>query len=88
MNPKPKVLFVGNSAWSMYNFRIDTFLYLSNYFEVIVLAPIDEYSKKITENNIQFVELHTIKKDPKLEMVILLDPTGRFYTFSIKRFML
>ena len=61
MNPKPKVLFVGNSAWSMYNFRIDTFLYLSNYFEVIVLAPIDEYSKKITENNIQFVEIHTIK---------------------------
>lgn len=30
-------------------------------------------------------ELQTIKKDPKLEMVILLDPTGRFYTFSIKR---
>lgn len=55
------ILFVGNTAWSMYNFRLNVMLsFLNQGFKIIVAAPPDEYSNYLTEKGIEFVPLHKL----------------------------
>lgn len=45
-----KIIFVSNTAWSIYNFRIDLIKYLEkNNYDVIVIAPYDDSVEKIKE---------------------------------------
>ncbi|HUR10669.1 MAG TPA: glycosyltransferase family 4 protein [Flavitalea sp.] len=53
------IAFVSNSAWSVYNFRLDVISYLLNEgYQVIVFAPADEYVYELTNAGCQFVPLH------------------------------
>jgi len=50
-----KVAFVSNNAWSIYNFRLDILkMFIENGHEVIVIAPDDGYSAKLTEIGCRF----------------------------------
>lgn len=46
-----KLLFIGNTAWSMYNFRRPVFIYfLKQGYEIIILAPKDNTYDKLLES--------------------------------------
>jgi len=52
------IAFVSNSAWSVYNFRLDVIRYLINQgFSILVLAPDDDYSAGLRENGCRFIPL-------------------------------
>lgn len=56
---KKCIAFVSNSAWSVYNFRLDVISsLLSQGYEVIVLAPDDRYSEYLQEHGCRFVPIH------------------------------
>jgi len=59
MIPADKLIaFVSNSAWSVYNFRLDVIRYLIDHgFQVMVLAPDDEYSSYLQESGCRFIPL-------------------------------
>lgn len=53
------IAFVSNSAWSVYNFRMDVIRHLlSEGYRVLVMAPDDEYSSEITASGCRFIPLH------------------------------
>jgi glycosyltransferase involved in cell wall biosynthesis len=65
------IAFVSNSAWSVYNFRLDVIRDLmTNGFEVMVLAPDDEYSVYLKECGCRFIPLdfNNKTKNPVAEL--------------------
>lgn len=65
------IAFVSNSAWSVYNFRLDVIRDLmANGFEVMVLAPDDEYSAYLKESGCRFIPLdfNNKTKNPVAEL--------------------
>jgi glycosyltransferase involved in cell wall biosynthesis len=59
LNPHKTIAFVSNSAWSVYNFRLDVIRRLmSQGFKVVVLAPDDEYSQYLVQSGCRFVALN------------------------------
>jgi glycosyltransferase involved in cell wall biosynthesis len=57
--PNKLIAFVSNSAWSVYNFRLDVIRYLIDQgFQVLVLAPDDEYSAYLQQSGCRFIPLH------------------------------
>jgi glycosyltransferase involved in cell wall biosynthesis len=53
------IAFVSNSAWSVYNFRLDVIMHLlERGYEILVLAPDDEYSRYLRQLNCKFIPLH------------------------------
>jgi len=56
---KNKVIaFVSNSAWSVYNFRLDVIRHLvQRGYHVIVLAPDDEYSSNLVRSGCRFIPI-------------------------------
>ena len=44
MSDKKKIAFVGNTSFSMYNFRLGVMRHFMEDYEVVVIAPEDEYS--------------------------------------------
>lgn len=61
------IAFVSNSAWSVYNFRLDVIRDLmANGFEVMVLAPDDEYSTYLQESGCRFIPLNFNNKTKSL----------------------
>jgi glycosyltransferase involved in cell wall biosynthesis len=51
-----KLAFVSNSAWSIYNFRLDVITHLLGQgYEVLVLAPDDEYSSLLQSTGCRFI---------------------------------
>lgn len=54
-----RIAFVSNNAWSVYNFRWDVIQYLiKNQFEVLVIAPDDDFSHRLTDIGCQFIPIH------------------------------
>lgn len=54
--PYKRIAFVSNSAWSIYNFRLDVITHLVGQgYEVLVLAPDDEYSALLQEHGCRFI---------------------------------
>lgn len=52
------IAFVSNSAWSVYNFRLDVIKWLLKHgLKVIVIAPGDEYAMKLTDAGCRFVPI-------------------------------
>ena len=65
--PYKLIAFVSNSAWSIYNFRLDVITHLINQgYEVLVLAPDDEYSTLLQQSGCRFihVDFDNRRKDP------------------------
>ena len=55
LNNSQLIAFVSNSAWSMYNFRLDVLRHLMMQgYRVLVLAPDDEYSQQLEEEGCLF----------------------------------
>jgi glycosyltransferase involved in cell wall biosynthesis len=65
--PYKLIAFVSNSAWSIYNFRLDVITHLVNQgYEVLVLAPDDEYSTLLQQSGCRFIHVNfdNRRKDP------------------------
>lgn len=56
---KNKVIaFVSNSAWSIYNFRLDVIRHLMNRgYNILIIAPDDEYSSYLIQLGCRFVKI-------------------------------
>jgi glycosyltransferase involved in cell wall biosynthesis len=53
-----RIFFVGNTAWSMYNFRLDVIKALwADGYEVSVIAPEDDWSSKLIKEGIHFIPI-------------------------------
>lgn len=69
-----KVVISANTSWYIYNFRKNTILQLmENGFDVLIVAPEDEYSKKIVDLGAGFHNIK-IKRDGT-------NPVSDFFTF-------
>jgi glycosyltransferase involved in cell wall biosynthesis len=65
--PYKLIAFVSNSAWSIYNFRLDVITHLIKQgYDVLVLAPDDEYSILLQQSGCRFipVEFDNRSKNP------------------------
>lgn len=65
--PYKLIAFVSNSAWSIYNFRLDVITHLMGLgYDVLVLAPDDDYSNLLQQSGCRFipVEFDNRSKDP------------------------
>ncbi len=59
-----KVALITNTSWNVYNFRLDLINELAaNNYSVVVIAPIDEYTPKLLDKQIEFVGLKNLKRD-------------------------
>ena len=57
-----RILFVANTAWSMYNFRLGLMKKLIAYgYRVFVAAPHDAYSDKMTQSAIEVIPLQKLQ---------------------------
>ncbi|HJU45430.1 MAG TPA: glycosyltransferase, partial [Chitinophagaceae bacterium] len=58
-NGNKRIAFVSNSAWSVYNFRLDVIRHLLRQgHHIIVFAPDDDYSPYLREAGCLFVPIH------------------------------
>ena len=55
---KKKIALVANSAWSLYNFRMDLIRHLLLRFEVLIIAPKDEFASELTSAGCRFQDIH------------------------------
>ena len=71
-----KLLFVGNTSWSMWNFRRDVMLdFKSKGHEVVVVAPDDEGSDLLREN-FEFEPIYSLSrkgKNPFRDLSLMLE---------------
>ena len=52
-----KVTIIANSSWYIFNFRSRLIKkLLENGYKVNVIAPVDEYSKRIKQMNVNFID--------------------------------
>lgn len=54
---KKKIALVANSAWSVYNFRLDLVRHLLPRFDVLVIAPTDEFADELIRDGCAFVNI-------------------------------
>ncbi len=54
---KKKIALVANSAWSVYNFRMDLIRHLLLRFDVLVIAPTDEFAEELIGAGCAFVNI-------------------------------
>lgn len=53
------IALVSNSAWSVFNFRLDVIRWLlKNNVKVLVFAPADAYAEKLTAEGCRFIPIH------------------------------
>jgi len=55
----PRICFVSNSAWSVYNFRVDIIRhFIGRGYEILVLAADDEYAARLRQEGCRFVPVN------------------------------
>ncbi|MDP4131394.1 MAG: glycosyltransferase family 4 protein [Bacteroidota bacterium] len=54
---KKKIALVANSAWSVYNFRLDLIRHLIPHYHVLVIAPSDEFTIELTREGCGFLDI-------------------------------
>jgi glycosyltransferase involved in cell wall biosynthesis len=55
---KKLIALVANSAWSVYNFRMDLIRHLIPRFDVLVIAPGDEFAAELKKEGCRFLDIH------------------------------
>ncbi|HOI27010.1 MAG TPA: glycosyltransferase family 4 protein [Paludibacteraceae bacterium] len=76
MQRKKKIAFVGNTSFSIYNFRFGVVRSFMNEYDVTIIAPRDEYSEFFSKEGIKYIEVPmdskgtNIFKDIKLTMTL------------------
>ena len=62
--PNKTIAFVSNSAWSVFNFRLDVIRWLlKNNVKVVVFAPSDDYADKLSAQGCRFIAIHFNNRD-------------------------
>jgi glycosyltransferase involved in cell wall biosynthesis len=66
---RKKIALVANSAWSLYNFRMDLILHLLRRFAVLIVAPGDEFTTELTKAGCSFIniEFNNRSENPLLD---------------------
>ena len=54
---KKKIALVANSAWSVYNFRMDLVSHLLLRFEVLIIAPQDEFVAELKQAGCTYLDI-------------------------------
>ena len=54
---KKLIALVSNSAWSVYNFRLDIVRYLRERYNILVIAPDDEYSSLLEQEGCRYIPI-------------------------------
>ncbi len=57
MIKKNKIAFIGNSSFSMYNFRLNVIKSFTRNFDVTVIAPHDEYTELLIKEDLNYIEI-------------------------------
>ena len=55
---KKKIALVANSSWSVYNFRMDLVIHLLLRFEVLVIAPEDEFAAELKKAGCSYIPIY------------------------------
>ncbi len=55
---KKLIALVSNSAWSVFNFRLDIIRYLKKKYNVLIVAPDDEYSSLLQQEGCTYVPIN------------------------------
>ena len=56
--PMPKILIISNTSWNLYNFRLPLMSRLRKEgYEVVAVAPHDEYSDLLVEAGFHYIDL-------------------------------
>jgi len=55
---KKKITLVANSAWSVYNFRMDLIRHLLLSFDVLIIAPGDEFAEELMKSGCTYHDIH------------------------------
>ena len=74
-NEKLKIIVFANTSWYLYNFRQTLMVFLKDKgYEVIALAPLDDYSKRISSNGIRFIPIEVDSKgtNPIKDFILFL----------------
>ncbi|MEO8584081.1 MAG: glycosyltransferase, partial [Flavitalea sp.] len=75
------IAFVSNSAWSVYNFRLDVIQFLiGKGYKILVLAPDDGYSKKLTAAGCQYqaIDFNNKGENPLNDFLFYLQLRKRY----------
>ena len=57
---RKKIALVANSAWSMYNFRIDLIRHLLLSFDVLIIAPKDEFAEDLKKAGCSYLDIESV----------------------------
>ena len=76
------IAFVSNSAWSVYNFRLDVIRHLhKNGFSLLVIAPDDEYTSLLIEEGCDYINIHfNNRSENPLQDLSLYNQLKKIYT--------
>ena len=82
MQSKPKIAFVSNTAWSLFNFRLGVIrMCVSRGMEIFLLAPKDEYSAKLTAEGAILIPIRLINYSTNpIDEILLFYSLWRIYT--------
>jgi len=81
-----KIVICSNTSWSIYNFRLNLAEVLkSNGYEVILVAPYDEYSNKLSQE-FEYYDIYMNNKgtNPKEDLKTLMEFYKLYTTRSPK----
>lgn len=76
-----RLLFISNTSWYLFNFRLNLMLHLQALgYEIIAVAPHDEYSDRLTEHGISFMAIPMDNKGthPLKDSLLIARLTGLF----------
>ncbi len=54
---KKKIALVANSSWSVYNFRMDLVRHLLLHYELLVIAPKDEFAEELINAGCRYLDI-------------------------------
>jgi len=54
---KKKIALVANSAWSVYNFRMDLIRHLLVRFQVLIIAPTDDFAQELVKAGCTYLDI-------------------------------
>jgi glycosyltransferase involved in cell wall biosynthesis len=55
---RKKIALVANSAWSVYNFRMDLIRHLLIKFDVLIIAPEDDFTEELKKAGCSYLNIH------------------------------
>jgi glycosyltransferase involved in cell wall biosynthesis len=72
VNLKKKIALVANSTWSVYNFRMDLIRHLLSDFEVLIIAPRDEFAEELEKAGCIYLDIrfNNRSENPLLDFVL------------------